>query len=357
MSANVQDVDSSLTSHKFPWKWRISDIENVDKNGCKVFSCFSCGGGSTMGYKLAGYSVIGNCEIDQDMMKIYRKNHNPQYSYLMDIRDFLKLEDYPDELMELDILDGSPPCSVFSTVGKREAGWNTEKKFREGQKAQRLDDLFFYFIEVAAKLKPKVVIAENVTGLLKGNAKGYVNEILKAYGSAGYITQIFKLNAATMGVPQRRERVFFISHKKDMELPKLRLDFHENPILFREVRSDEGISSAETKYGELVRKHFEDGETSIAKIRGKIGEKESGFGSSVYGDNDVATTLVAVGGAYRGCDGDYLSVHDCCAIQTFPLDYDFGKESAKYVCGMSVPPVMMANIASEVYKQWFGEFD
>ena len=70
-----------------------------------------------MGYKLAGYTVLGNCEIDPEMMKLYRRNHHPKYPYLMDIREFNQLQVYPEELRHLDILDGSPPCSVFSTAG------------------------------------------------------------------------------------------------------------------------------------------------------------------------------------------------------------------------------------------------
>ena len=66
LNTNVRDADSNTTKHRFPWKWRLSDLKDVEKNGKKVFSCFSCGGGSTMGYKLAGYTVVGNCEIDEE---------------------------------------------------------------------------------------------------------------------------------------------------------------------------------------------------------------------------------------------------------------------------------------------------
>ena len=47
------------------YEWNLKDLKQVSKNNYNVFSCFSCGGGSTMGYKLAGYNVIGNCEIDK----------------------------------------------------------------------------------------------------------------------------------------------------------------------------------------------------------------------------------------------------------------------------------------------------
>ena len=59
---------------------------------------------------------------------------------------FLFLKEYPKELYNLDILDGSPPCSSFSTAGIREKGWGKLKKFREGQAKQILDDLFFEFV-------------------------------------------------------------------------------------------------------------------------------------------------------------------------------------------------------------------
>ena len=92
LSMNVLSVGLGLTSmndnHRFPWKWFLRDIPNITKNGRTVFSCFSCGGGSSMGYKLAGYTVLGNCEIDPDMNTIYNANHHPRYSFLMDIRDF-----------------------------------------------------------------------------------------------------------------------------------------------------------------------------------------------------------------------------------------------------------------------------
>ena len=62
------------------WKWSFKDYP--EKNGLKVFSCFACGGGSTMGYKLCGCEVIGCNEIDPRMNKVYVANHNPKYNYL-----------------------------------------------------------------------------------------------------------------------------------------------------------------------------------------------------------------------------------------------------------------------------------
>jgi DNA (cytosine-5)-methyltransferase 1 len=196
------------------YKWNLTDLEKVKKNGLKVFSTFACGGGSTMGYKLAGFDVIGANDIDPEMAWHYKENHKPKYYYLEDIRKFRQREDLPKELYQLDILDGSPPCSSFSMAGSREKGWGKKKKFREGQAEQTLDDLFFDFIELARKLQPKVVVAENVKGMLQGNAKGYVKQIIGLFNVVGYDVQLFLLNAATMGVPQKRERVFLFAKEK-----------------------------------------------------------------------------------------------------------------------------------------------
>lgn len=138
-----------------------------------------------MGYKRAGFDVIGNVEIDKSINAVYVKNHHPQHNYNMDLRDFNRLEDLPEELHQLDILDGSPPCSTFSMAGSREKAWGKAKAFREGQKKQVLDDLFGVFLDTVSKLRPKVVVAENVMGLMKGNARGYVHEIINGFHNLG----------------------------------------------------------------------------------------------------------------------------------------------------------------------------
>jgi len=175
-------------THKFPYKWTLAEA-NFTKDKGKVFSCFACDGGSTMGYKLAGFDVLGCNEIDPKMIEAYKTNHSPKYAFLEPIQTFKNRNDLPEELYNLDILDGSPPCSSFSMAGNRGDDWGKEKKFREGQAEQVLDTLFFDFIDLAKKLQPKVVIAENVKGLLIGEARAYVTRIYEAFDAAGYIVQ------------------------------------------------------------------------------------------------------------------------------------------------------------------------
>jgi len=143
---NARNAVSGSTNHKFPYKWNLTDLEKVKKNGLKVFSCFSCGGGSSMGYKLAGYELIGNCEIDPKVMAIYKANHNPKYTFNCDIRDLLA-QDLPGELYELDVLDGSPPCSTFSLAGSRIKAGELRRNLERGKRHRGLMTCFSIILQ------------------------------------------------------------------------------------------------------------------------------------------------------------------------------------------------------------------
>lgn len=301
-----------------------------------------------MGYKRAGYRVIGNCEIDQKIANVYERNLHPEMSYVMDLREFNTLEDLPDCLYELDVLDGSPPCSTFSFAGSREKAWGVEKQFAEGQKRQRLDDLFFTYLETVGKLRPKVFVAENVTGLLGGNAKGYVNEIIKTAKGLGYDVQLFKLNAAFMGVPQRRERVFFIGNR--MNYPKLKLEFNESPIVFGDIRERNPGRAVSNTLRELL-PYWKKSDPHLGYACERLKGKKSYFNWIIVCDDEVSNTLCTSDTLIRGADMTKYTDSDCSAVSSFPQDYDFGK-AVRFICGMSVPPSMMANIAHEIKRQW-----
>lgn len=350
--------------HKFAYKWTLKDA-NFTKDKGKVFSCFACGGGSTMGYKLAGYDVVGCNEIDPRMNSIYVNNHHPKHNYLCDIRELVKM-DLPEELFNLDILDGSPPCSTFSTAGSREEAWGKMKKFREGQVSQVLDTLFFDFIQLAKRLQPKVVVAENVKGLLLGEAKAYVRRIYDGFDDAGYYCQHWLLNAQNMGVPQRRERVFFICLRKDLaepflervslfeELPRLNMVFNERPILFKEFADYKGT---EIKGGKL--RHYWENKIPDDDGMGDTTKRfygvEKCFNNRYDKEDMVCHTLTADDVCVCYNQPRRHSVGEICCISSFPQDYNFGGQIPHYVCGMSVPPIMMAQVASRIYDQWLSK--
>jgi DNA (cytosine-5)-methyltransferase 1 len=336
--------------HSFPYRWNLKDgypAKGIEKHNLKVFGTFICGGGSTMGYKLAGYDHLGGVEIDKPIADVYKENHNPKYLYNEDIRDFLKRKDsdIPKELFDLDIFDGSPPCSSFSTAGSREKGWGKEKVFREGQTMQTLDDLFFTFIAVAKRLQPKVILAENVSGLIKGNAKAYVRQIRKDFDEAGYNVQLFLLNAASMGVPQKRERVFFICSRNDLNLPKLQISFNEKAILYKEIRYK---LSENILLSELYTRYWYNSKQGDA-----LGKSFSDYRMN---DSETPNTIKASGGLLSdSIEPRSLNKLELCLIGSYPLDYNFQTINPKYLIGMSVPPVMTAQISHQIYLQWLSK--
>lgn len=334
--------------------WKKTDYPK-EKNGFKVYSCFACGGGSTMGYKLAGYEVIGANDIDKEMAKIYQKNHNPKYYHLMDIKELVKQDNLPEEMYNLDILDGSPPCSTFSMSGKREEDWGKKKKFREGQAEQVLSDLFFDFIDLANKLKPKVVVAENVKGMLAGNAKRYVIAINEAFDKAGYDTQLFLLNGSNMGVPQRRERVFFVARRKDLNLPKMQMEFNEKPVYFGDIRTDGGILPGITEGTKMYQlwKNRKASDRNFSDVAKRVFNSSSFFNNIIMFNNIIPPTLASGSSFYLYDKQAQVSSNDLITIQTFPQDYNFIKNSysfIKYVLGMSVPPLMSFGVAKSIEK-------
>jgi len=344
-------------SHKFLYKWNLADgypAKGIEKHNLKVFGTFICGGGSTMGYKLAGFDHLGGVEIDPLIADIYKINHNPKYLFTEDIRDFAKKYKFSKDLYNLDILDGSPPCSSFSMAGNREKDWGKTKVFREGQAEQRLDDLFFDYIALAKKLQPKVVIAENVKGMLAGNAKVYIKKIKEAFIDAGYQVQLFLLNAATMGVPQKRERVFFVCQRNDLKFPELKLSFNEKPILYNEI--EEGIGRELNKntlyYKRWAKRINTDNDFCDICIRTE-GNKRTNFSIKLIHKTQIPFTLVSGSDFIKYDKPEFLSNKELCQIGSFPLDYNFKKIDVKYLIGMSVPPIMIAQISYQIYLQWF----
>jgi DNA (cytosine-5)-methyltransferase 1 len=343
-----------MGKHRFPYCWKKTDLDLVQKHGHKVFSTFACGGGSSFGYKMAGFDVIGFNEIDKEMVSLYLANHHPIYKFHEPIQTFKHREDLPDELFDLDILDGSPPCSTFSMAGSREEAWGKEKKFREGQAEQVLSDLFFDYLDVVKKLMPKVSVAENVKGMLIGKARGYCDLIRRRYDEIGYDVQLFLMNSASLGVPQARERVFFIARRKDLGLKPLVIDFHEDPVPFREVCENLPFQDLEgTDAGGMVKAFWH--KTKPGK--GFEDAANGNFFNCKRLSMDVpALTLTSSVQHTHPTERRWISWIEACLCGSYPYDYDFlGKNRAMklYCIGMSVPPVMTAQIAAQIAEQWF----
>lgn len=197
----------------------MQEIAALPWNGFNAISTFSGCGGSSLGYKMAGFKVLYANEFIPAAQEVYRLNHPQTYLDTRDIRTVTP-QDILDIIQmhpgQLDLFDGSPPCASFSTAGKREKGWGQVKAYSDTK--QRTDDLFFEYARLIEGIQPKVFVAENVSGLVKGTAKGYFLEILAALKACGYQVKAKVLDAQWLGVPQMRQRVIFVGIRNDLGL-------------------------------------------------------------------------------------------------------------------------------------------
>jgi len=345
-----------MQGHKFPYRWWLHHnyaVVGVEKHRSTVFGTFVCGGGSTMGYKLAGYHHLGGVEVDPRVADVYRRIHRPELMYVEDLRRFNRREDLPPALYHLDVLDGSPPCTSFSMAGQREKGWGKKKRFKEGQVKQTIDDLVFVYCDTIAKLKPRVFLLENVAGILKGNARAYCRGIVQRLRDAGYRVQVFLLNAARMGVPQHRQRAFFIGLRNDYDdLPKLEIKVDEPPIKFGEVIDDTDKTTTITGTDLDIWSRRKPCDVGFNTILSRTENRDKRFNWKIVRRDRVCPTLCAdnLNFTYdypRRLNGIELSL-----VSSFPLDYECTRKELTFMTGMCVPPVMMAHIADAIYNQW-----
>ncbi len=353
-----------------PHAWLLADLDKVKRNGFKVMSTFACGGGSSMGYKRAGFDVVAANDIDPEMARHYQTNLRPQHYFLCPIGDLTKKEGdawkvpLPPELDGVDILDGSPPCSTFSLAGNRESDWGKNKRFHEGQAEQVLSDLFYDYLDLVGRLRPKVSIAENVQGMLLGNAKGYVKGVFARYRALGYRPQLFLVNAADCGVPQARRRVFFIAVREDLvadhHLPPLALAprathvsceaaCHDVQDLTPEEVVDTAPYDTDKKWWPLTRP----GEKYAAAIA-RAGQPNAHWNWIRHPQHRPACTLMAASQCMKHwstCRS--LSLREYKRLGSFPDDYACeSHDRGKYLIGMSVPPKMTEAVARAVAEQW-----
>ena len=197
----------------------MKEIAKVKKHGLTVVSTFSGCGGSCLGFEMEGYTVLWASEFVKAAQETYRANHP---KVILDMRDIRTVK--PEEILkaigkrkgDVDVFEGSPPCQSFSTAGKRQKSWGKINNYSDHR--QRSDDLFFEYARLVKGIQPRVFVAENVSGLVKGVAKGYFLEILAALKACGYRVRAKVLDAQWLGVPQMRARVIFVGVRNDLKL-------------------------------------------------------------------------------------------------------------------------------------------
>ena len=190
--------------------------ESASRKRFNVVSFFAGGGGSSCGYKLAGGDMICVNEFQQVHADTYSANFPNTPVIVDDIRKVTgeRIRKIIGNV-DIDILDGSPPCPPFSMSGTKQEGWGKEK-MAYGWKQQNIEDLTFDQIRLVGELKPKVVVCENVKGLTMEYAREYLNRMVLEFEEQGYYTDFQVMNGWQFGVPQKRERVFIVSIRKDV---------------------------------------------------------------------------------------------------------------------------------------------
>ena len=166
----------------------------------KLISLFSGAGGLDLGFAKAGFKIIVANEYDRKIWETYEKNH--QCKLIKGDISNLSEADFPF----VDGIIGGPPCQSWS----------------EGGSLRGIDDprgkLFYEYIRILKAKKPKFFLAENVKGMLAQRHSSAVKEIISSFETAGYNVKMILVNASDFGLPQDRERVFYIGFRTDLEI-------------------------------------------------------------------------------------------------------------------------------------------
>lgn len=337
----------------------MKEIEALRPNGFKVVSTFSGGGGSCTGYRMAGYKVVYANEFVPHAQSTYKLNHPDSHLDDRDIRTVDAesiLERCSLGVGEIDLFDGSPPCASFSTAGRREEHWGQQKNY-SGQ-VQRTDDLFFEYARLLKGLQPKVFVAENVSGLIKGTARGYFKIILKTLAAAGYNVKCSLLDSRWLGVPQMRQRTIFVGVRNDLKLDPVFPD----PLDYQYTAGD-AVETLSGKYSDEYEVYFLSPETECCKLwkitqagktfenACKIVNARPGFFTHVKLHPDKpANTICATNDKYHWDEPRLLSIPEIKRFQSFPDDYQLTGGFAKRWerIGRSVPPLMMKAISEKI---------
>lgn len=165
-----------------------------------LISLFSGAGGMDLGFEKAGFKIVAANEYDKSIWETYEKNHNNPL-IKGDIRN-ISSDMFPDCVGII----GGPPCQSWSEAGALKG----------------IDDargqLFYEFIRILRDKKPMFFVAENVSGMLAQRHSEAVENILHHFKEAGYDVFIKMLNAHDFGVPQDRDRVFYVGFRTDLNV-------------------------------------------------------------------------------------------------------------------------------------------
>lgn len=281
-----------------------------------VISTFAGCGGSSLGYKLAGFRELLAVEWDDNAVETFRLNFPGVPVFHGDIAtlsgaECMRLAGVA--VGELDVLDGSPPCQGFSTAGAR--------KFDDPR-----NSLFKEFARLVREIQPKVFVMENVTGMIKGVMKQAYLVIVQTLRDCGYVVRGEVLNAMYFNVPQSRERVILVGVRKDLGIEPSHPKPRSKPLGLQDAL---GLRRGWGRLGDGVKnKQFNNNFRSL-KLPCVTLEK-------------TRPPILNIAGVERE-----MTLDECSIIASFPKDFVWGKRGYSGI-GNCVPPNLMRAVAEHI---------
>jgi DNA (cytosine-5)-methyltransferase 1 len=345
------------------------------ESGYNIASTFSGCGGSSLGYRLAGFNVVWANEFDPVAASVYTLNKQEGC-----VLNELSIRAVDLETIgngqRVDVLEGSPPCSKFSMAGDREKSWGKVTGSDSTIAQENVEDLFFDWINAVAVVRPRIAVAENVAGLANGASKGYLIEILKRLNGIGYETTVWKLNASLFGAGTSRVRLFVVATPEGLGRPVMPVPTIDKPYTTKEVFAtcpstpvDVAAFCAEADVTPAKADFGDDASPLVApnlQLYSKVNSMPPGtvhperYGIIRVSDHKPCPTIMTADGAigpqtvgkfHATFPPRRLSVNEYAALSSFPTDFNWGEGS--YVTkvgriGNAVPPLLAAAVARSV---------
>ncbi len=193
-------------------------------NGPVVVDLFSGAGGLSLGFRAAGCRILAGIDQDDAANATFLDNFSrlqpgqPPFVPETDEGNLLGLDlDGVTEGQAVDIVIGGPPCQGFSRIGRAKLDWLRDEGYRdEGFEEDPRNELYKIFLSAVRHWKPRAFVMENVPGMLSLGGQNVADDIGGDLTESGYRVGYAVLNAVWYGVPQFRERLFFVGIRDDL---------------------------------------------------------------------------------------------------------------------------------------------
>lgn len=343
----------------------------------KIIDLFSGVGGLSLGFELAGFESVAAIDFWDDAIKTYNHNRVNKVGTTIDIKKF------NDELLptiikknKIDGIIGGPPCQGFSTARLS----NATNKIHEINKER--NHLYLEFYRSVEIVKPSFFVIENVRGLVSANQGAFVKDIIERFGNIGYNVEYKILNASDYGVPQNRQRVFFVGLKKQkFSFPeKFNYKISTKDALSDIIKTDERefqeySCNALNDFQKVMRKkskHLKNHEVTIhneqttsvislvpdggniKSLPAKYWEIRKYNKAFQRMNSNLPSNTIDTGhrNYFHYCENRIPTARESARIQSFPDSFEFiGTKGSQYKqIGNAVPPLLAHVIAKQIIK-------